>query len=84
MNTNEYDVKIVNVVDGDTVDVDINLGFGVDSKMKESELWALTQKRAELETEWKTSSVKQPKPESKNSCPKEPSSSPQKTDTAKT
>jgi len=32
MNTNEYDVKIVNVVDGDTVDVDINLGFGVELK----------------------------------------------------
>lgn len=29
MNTNEYDVKIIKVVDGDTVDVDINLGFGV-------------------------------------------------------
>lgn len=29
MNTNEYDVELLNVVDGDTVDVDINLGFGV-------------------------------------------------------
>ena len=29
MNTNEYDVKVIKVVDGDTVDVDINLGFGV-------------------------------------------------------
>ena len=29
MNTNEYDVKILKVVDGDTVDVDINLGFGI-------------------------------------------------------
>lgn len=26
---NEYDVKVVKVIDGDTVDVDINLGFGV-------------------------------------------------------
>jgi micrococcal nuclease len=26
---NKYDVKILKVVDGDTVDVDINLGFGV-------------------------------------------------------
>lgn len=26
---NEYDVVVVNVVDGDTVDVDIDLGFGV-------------------------------------------------------
>jgi micrococcal nuclease len=26
---NEYDVKILKVVDGDTVDVDIDLGFGV-------------------------------------------------------
>ena len=32
MNTNEYDVKVVKVVDGDTVDVDINLGFGVELK----------------------------------------------------
>ena len=29
MNTNEYDVTVVNVVDGDTVDVDIDLGFGI-------------------------------------------------------
>jgi micrococcal nuclease len=29
MNTNEYDVHVVKVVDGDTVDVDIDLGFGV-------------------------------------------------------
>ena len=29
MNTNEYDITVVKVVDGDTVDVDINLGFGV-------------------------------------------------------
>ena len=29
MNTNEYDVRVVKVVDGDTVDVDIDLGFGV-------------------------------------------------------
>lgn len=26
---NEYDVKVIKVVDGDTVDVDINLGFGI-------------------------------------------------------
>ena len=26
---NEYDVRVIKVVDGDTVDVDINLGFGV-------------------------------------------------------
>jgi|TARA_A200000159_G_scaffold3696_1_gene3728 micrococcal nuclease len=29
MNTNEYDVKVLKVVDGDTVDVDIDLGFGI-------------------------------------------------------
>ena len=29
MNTNEYDVTVIKVVDGDTVDVDIDLGFGV-------------------------------------------------------
>lgn len=29
MNMNEYDIKVVKVVDGDTVDVDIDLGFGV-------------------------------------------------------
>ena len=29
MQQNEYDVAVVRVVDGDTVDVDINLGFGV-------------------------------------------------------
>lgn len=29
MSTNEYDVVLLRVVDGDTVDVDINLGFGV-------------------------------------------------------
>jgi micrococcal nuclease len=29
MQQNEYDVKVIKVVDGDTVDVDINLGFGV-------------------------------------------------------
>lgn len=29
MNTNEYDVHVIKVVDGDTVDVDIDLGFGV-------------------------------------------------------
>ena len=26
---NEYDVNVVKVVDGDTVDVDIHLGFGI-------------------------------------------------------
>jgi micrococcal nuclease len=26
---NEYDVKVIKVVDGDTVDVDIDLGFGI-------------------------------------------------------
>jgi micrococcal nuclease len=29
MNTNEYDVVLLKCVDGDTVDVDIDLGFGV-------------------------------------------------------
>jgi len=29
MNTNEYDVTVIRVVDGDTVDVDIDLGFGI-------------------------------------------------------
>jgi len=29
MQNNEYDVKVIKVVDGDTVDVDIDLGFGV-------------------------------------------------------
>ena len=29
MNTNEYDVKVLKVVDGDTIDVDIDLGFGI-------------------------------------------------------
>jgi micrococcal nuclease len=29
MQKNEYDVQVVKVVDGDTVDVDIDLGFGV-------------------------------------------------------
>jgi len=29
MQQNEYDVVLLKVVDGDTVDVDINLGFGV-------------------------------------------------------
>ena len=29
MQKNEYDVKVIKVVDGDTVDVDIDLGFGV-------------------------------------------------------
>jgi len=29
MQQNEYDVKVISVVDGDTVDVDIDLGFGV-------------------------------------------------------
>ena len=29
MTTNEYDVTVIKVVDGDTVDVDIDLGFGV-------------------------------------------------------
>jgi micrococcal nuclease len=32
MNTNEYDVVVLKVVDGDTVDVDIDLGFGVTLK----------------------------------------------------
>ena len=27
--SNEYDVNVIKVVDGDTVDVDIHLGFGV-------------------------------------------------------
>ena len=26
---NKYDVKLIKVVDGDTVDVDIDLGFGI-------------------------------------------------------
>jgi len=26
---NKYDVRLVKVVDGDTVDVDIDLGFGI-------------------------------------------------------
>ena len=29
MQHNEYEVKVIKVVDGDTVDVDIDLGFGV-------------------------------------------------------
>lgn len=29
MQSNEYDVKVIKVVDGDTVDVDIDLGFGI-------------------------------------------------------
>ena len=29
MNQNEYDVTVIRVVDGDTVDVDIDLGFGI-------------------------------------------------------
>ena len=29
MHENKYDVKVVKVVDGDTIDVDIDLGFGV-------------------------------------------------------
>ena len=29
MQKNEYDVKVIKIVDGDTVDVDIDLGFGV-------------------------------------------------------
>tara|TARA_Y100000389_G_scaffold198753_1_gene235829 strand:- start:4544 stop:5002 length:459 start_codon:yes stop_codon:yes gene_type:complete len=29
MSQNEYDVEVVKVVDGDTVDVNINLGFGL-------------------------------------------------------
>ena len=32
MQHNEYDVKVIKVVDGDTVDVDIDLGFGVTLK----------------------------------------------------
>ena len=32
MQQNEYDVRVIKVVDGDTVDVDINLGFGVELK----------------------------------------------------
>ena len=32
MTQNEYDVRVIKVVDGDTVDVDINLGFGVELK----------------------------------------------------
>ena len=27
--TNEYDVNVIKVIDGDTVDVDIHLGFGI-------------------------------------------------------
>ena len=29
MQQNEYDVRVIKVVDGDTVDVDIDLGFGI-------------------------------------------------------
>jgi micrococcal nuclease len=29
MQQNEYDIKVVKIIDGDTVDVDIDLGFGV-------------------------------------------------------
>jgi len=29
MQKNEYDVKVIKIIDGDTVDVDIDLGFGV-------------------------------------------------------
>lgn len=32
MTQNEYDVVVINVVDGDTVDVDIDLGFGITLK----------------------------------------------------
>jgi len=32
MTQNEYDVEVVKIVDGDTVDVNINLGFGVELK----------------------------------------------------
>jgi micrococcal nuclease len=29
MKVNEYDVEVIKVVDGDTVDVNIDLGFGI-------------------------------------------------------
>ena len=29
MQSNEYDVEVIKVVDGDTVDVEIDLGFGI-------------------------------------------------------
>lgn len=38
----EYKVTVVKVVDGDTIDVDIDLGFGMVYKNKELECWVLT------------------------------------------
>ena len=37
----EYNVKVVKVIDGDTVDVDIDLGFGVWLKKERLRLYAI-------------------------------------------
>ena len=37
----EYRCKVVKIIDGDTVDVDIDLGFGVWLKKKELELYGI-------------------------------------------
>ena len=43
----EYRAKVVKVVDGDTVDVDIDLGFDVlDERTKECASWALIHPKA--------------------------------------
>ena len=45
----EYKVSLVKVVDGDTVDVDIDLGFGMTIKNKELEWLELIRQKAEQE-----------------------------------
>ena len=49
----EYKCKIVKIVDGDTVDIDLDLGLAFGLEMRESELWALTLLKVEHPTKSK-------------------------------
>ena len=51
----EYKAKLVRVIDGDTIDVDIDLGFKVFLQKNECDYSALTRLKAEQET-WKKKS----------------------------
>ena len=50
LKVNEYDVVLLKAVDGDTVDVDIDLGFGIWLEMNVFVLWALIHLKAVLQT----------------------------------
>ena len=61
MQHNEYDVTVLKVVDGDTVDVDIDLGFGVCLRDERVRIMGIDTPESRTSDIVKTCSAKQPK-----------------------